>query len=199
MKRTFLEAIKHRRSYYELSGESTISDKEIIEIVQSVVKHVPSAFNSQTTRIVILFNEKHKRLWDIAKEVLRAIVPEEKFPATKNKIEKSFQSGYGTILFYEDSEKVAELQERFPTYADNFPVWSHQTSGMHQFSIWTMLEDAGMGASIQHYNPLIDKKVAAEFNIPPHWKLIAQMPFGKPLSEPGEKQFMPLEDRILIP
>ena len=47
---------------------------------------------------------------------------------------------------------------------------------MHQFAIWTMLEDAGLGASLQHYNPLIDEKVQNEWKLNPNWKLIAQMP-----------------------
>ena len=39
----------------------------------------------------------------------------------------------------------ALLQESFPTYKDNFPIWAEQTDAMHQLAVWTMLEDAGMG------------------------------------------------------
>lgn len=91
------------------------------------------------------------------------------------------------------------LQEQFPRYADNFPIWSQHTNAMHQFAIWTMLEDAGFGVSVQHYNPLIDELVAKEFNIPTEWTLIAQMPFGAPAGEPGEKDYQPLADRVLVP
>ena len=34
------------------------------------------------------------------------------------------------------------------------------------------------GASLQHYNPLIDEAVAKQWHINPNWKLIAEMPFG---------------------
>ena len=40
-----------------------------------------------------------------------------------------------------------------------------------------MLEDAGMGASLQHYNPLSDDEVRKAWNLPGDWKLVAQMPF----------------------
>ncbi|GIP37005.1 hypothetical protein J31TS4_02850 [Paenibacillus sp. J31TS4] len=90
------------------------------------------------------------------------------------------------------------LQEQFPSYKDNFPVWSQQSNGMLQFVVWTSLELEGLGASLQHYNPLIDEKVAAEWNLPESWKLIAQMPFGKPTAEPGEKEFKPLHSRLQI-
>lgn len=199
MTKTFQEAMAHRRSYYALKNESPITDNEIIDIVHSAVKHVPSAFNSQSTRVVVLLHDKHQRVWEITKDVLRKIVSAEAFGNTKNKIESSFQSGYGTLLFYEDQRPVKALQEQFPRYADNFPIWSQHTNAMHQFAIWTMLEDASFGVSVQHYNPLIDELVAKEFNIPAEWTLIAQMPFGAPAGEPGEKDYQPLSDRVLVP
>lgn len=199
MTKTFQEAMTHRRSYYALKNESPITDNEIIDIVHSAVKHVPSAFNSQSTRVVVLLHDKHQRVWEITKDVLRKVVSAEAFSNTKNKIESSFQSGYGTLLFYEDQRPVKALQEQFPRYADNFPIWSQHTNAMHQFAIWTMLEDAGFGVSVQHYNPLIDELVAKEFNIPTEWTLIAQMPFGAPAGEPGEKDYQPLSDRVLVP
>lgn len=199
MTKTFQEAMTHRRSYYALKNESPITDNEIIDIVHSAVKHVPSAFNSQSTRVVVLLHDKHQRVWEITKDVLRKVVSAEAFGNTKNKIESSFQSGYGTLLFYEDQRPVKALQEQFPRYADNFPIWSQHTNAMHQFAIWTMLEDAGFGVSVQHYNPLIDELVTKEFNIPTEWTLIAQMPFGAPAGEPGEKDYQPLSDRVLVP
>ena len=83
---------------------------------------------------------------------------------------------------------VRKLQEQFPTYADNFPIWSEHASAMHQLAVWTMLEDAGFGASLQHYNPLIDKEVRERWDLPAAWRLIAQMPFGTPAGEPQEKR-----------
>ncbi|WP_280671870.1 MULTISPECIES: nitroreductase family protein [unclassified Dysgonomonas] len=197
MARNFKEAVLNRRSYYSISNESPISDAQIQEIVEFAVKHVPSAFNSQSTRVVILLGENHKKVWNITKETLRKIVPAEAFGSTETKIDNCFASGYGTLLFYEDQEVVEELQKAFPGYSENFPVWSQQTAGMHQFAIWTMLEDTGFGATLQHYNPLIDAEVAQTWGINPNWKLIAQMPFGKPTQAPGEKEFKPINERVL--
>jgi len=198
MQRTFKEALEHRRTYYSIGSESPISDKEIEDIVRHAVTHVPSAFNSQTARIVLLLGENHKKLWNITKDILRTIVPEEAFKGTEAKIDGCFLAGHGTVLFLEDQDIVKALQAQFPSYAANFPVWSEQTSAMHQLAIWTMLEDAGLGVNLQHYNPLIDVEVAKEWNIPSSWKLIAEMPFGKPLADPGEKQFLPMEVRFKV-
>ncbi|WP_137791804.1 nitroreductase family protein [Bacillus sp. E(2018)] len=191
----FYQALKERRSYYGISKDVGVSEEKVKEIVEFAVKHTPSAFNSQTARIVVLTGDAHDKLWNITTETLKKIVPEENFEGTRQKL-KSFQAGFGTVLFFEDEAGVKSLQEQFPLYADNFPVWSQQSSGMHQLVVWAGLEAEGLGASLQHYNPLIDEEVKNEWHIPSNWKLIAQMPFGKPTSQPGEKEFKPIEDRV---
>jgi len=91
---------------------------------------------------------------------------------------------------------ITTLQKQYELYKDNFPVWSHQASGISQFIIWSTLETEGFGASLQHYTELIEEDVKKEWQIPSTWKLIAQMPFGTPMSEPSTKAFLPLEDRV---
>lgn len=198
MEKTFKQALESRRTYYAIGSESPVSDEKIEEVVKFAVKNVPSSFNSQSTRVVLLLGENHKKLWNITKDILRKIVPAEAFKSTEEKIDNCFLAGHGTILYFEDQDVVKGLQNSFPSYADNFPVWSQQTSAMHQLAIWTMLEDLGFGVNLQHYNPLIDEEVAKEWSIPATWKLIAEMPFGNPLGEPGEKQFKPIEERVKV-
>ncbi|MGL4852115.1 MAG: nitroreductase family protein [Phocaeicola sp.] len=198
MARSFKEALEKRRSYYSISNESPISNEQIKSILRTAVTHVPSAFNSQSTRIVLLLAHNHKRFWTLVKNRLKAIVPAAAFPETEAKIDNCFAAGYGTILFLEDTTVVEHLQNSFPLYKDNFPIWSQHTSAMHQLAIWTMLEDEGFGASLQHYNPLVDADICQEWGIHPSWKLVAQMPFGKPISNPQEKTYKPLEERILV-
>lgn len=193
----FLDAIKARRSIYAISKEEVVSDQRVEEIVAEAVLHTPSSFNSQSSRVVVLFHEQHDKLWDITKETLREIVPADSFAPTEEKM-AAFRSGRGTVLFFEDQEVIQGLQEQFALYKDNFPVWSEQSSGMLQFVVWTALANEGIGATLQHYNPLIDEKVRKEWNIPASWKLIAQMPFGKPMAEPGEKPFNPIESRMKV-
>lgn len=198
MSKSFFEALKNRRSYYGISKESTISDAKIQEIVEEAVKYTPTSFNSQTSRAVVLLGEQHDKLWNHTEEILREVVGnEEAFKSTAEKM-AGFRSGYGTVLFFEDNNVIAQLQQNFAAYADNFPIWSNQSNGMLQLVIWTALEQEGLGASLQHYNPLIDEKVKQEWNIPENWRLIAQMPFGKPTATPGEKEFQPIEQRVKV-
>ena len=108
MKRTFEEALANRRSYYHIGHESPVADDEIIRIIHEAVKHVPSAYNSQSTRIVLLLGDEHQKLWKIVKKILKMMLPEEVFARTERKIDTSFSSGYGTVLFFEDTS-VREL------------------------------------------------------------------------------------------
>ncbi|MGF7047395.1 putative oxidoreductase (fatty acid repression mutant protein) [Paenibacillus sp. DS2015] len=198
MAKDFLTAIQDRRSFYGISKEKVVANSRIKEIVEHAVKYTPTSFNSQTSRAVLLLDEQHDKLWNLTEDILRVVVGDEKAFASTSEKMASFRSGYGTVLFFEDTNIVADMQKNYEAYADNFPIWSNQSSGMLQLVVWTALEQEGLGASLQHYNPLIDEKVKAEWNIPEHWKLIAEMPFGKPTSDPGEKQFQPLEERVKV-
>ncbi|MBB3128035.1 hypothetical protein FHS19_002689 [Paenibacillus rhizosphaerae] len=198
MSKDFIEALKRRRSIYTISKQNVTTDERIQEIVEDAVKHAPSSFNSQTSRVVVLLGSNHDRLWDITEDILREIVNNpEAFKSTEQKI-GSFRSGYGTVLFYEDMDVVRKFQDQFAAYSENFPIWSNQTSGMVQLIVWTALELEGFGASLQHYNPLIDERVRGEWNLPESWKLIAQMPFGKPTAPAGDKEFQPIAERVKV-
>lgn len=193
----FYDAIKNRRSFYALSGETTVSDEKITEIIEYSLKYTPSAFNCQSARAVVLFGENHKRLWQLAMSELRKVVPAQSFAPTEEKI-NSFAAGYGTVLYFNDTAVTNALCEQYPLYKDNFPVWAQQANGMLQFAVWTSLEMEGLGASLQHYNPLIDEAVKSNWKLPESWQLIGQMPFGKPAGQPGEKEFIPAKDRMLV-
>lgn len=123
MTKSFKEALKARRTFYRIQNKSTLSDKEIRDLICFAVEFVPSAFNSQTTRVVLLTGKAHEKLWNIVKNVLRKRVPAEVFGKTEEKIDGCFACGYGTILYFEDMAIVRSLQESFPTYKDNFPIW----------------------------------------------------------------------------
>ena len=72
---------------------------------------------------------------------------------------------------------------------------------MHQFTLWTALEAEGAGANLQHYNPIIDSKVAARWNISEEWSLKAHLVFGGitgPSQWDGKKPQTPLEKRIFV-
>ncbi|CAB3961124.1 MULTISPECIES: nitroreductase family protein [Burkholderia] len=184
-----------RRTQYALGKELPISEAEAEGLIRQAIRIAPSAFHSQSSRAVILFEAMHEKLWDITRETLRAIVPADAFAPTDAKMD-AFAAGAGTVLFFEDQDAIQELQKQFPLYADAFPMFSEHSAGMAQFAVWTALAEAGIGASLQHYNPLIDAEVAKQWNVPASWKLRAQMPFGSNLQPFPEKTFIADELRF---
>ena len=186
----FIEELKARRSQYALTSESPVSDQEIVKTVEDVTVQVPSAFNSQPQRAVVLFGDANQKLWNIVKETLRKVVSDdEAFKATEAKI-NAFAAGHGTVLFYDDTDVTKQLQKNFPTYAANFPGFARDAAGMLQLAVWTALAEKGLGASLQHYNPLIDEAVRKEWDLPASWLLRAQMPFGSIEQPAGDQTFM---------
>ena len=186
---TFLDQMEKRRTIYAIGKNVNLEQAKIDQIITQTVKLSPSAFNSQSSRVVKLFGESHEKFWNIVLETLRKIVPEQAFAGTAAKIQ-SFAAGYGTVLFYEDQDVVKSLQENFAAYADNFPIWSEHSTAIAQFAVWTALSEQNIGASLQHYNPIIDEEVAQTFDIPSNWKLRAQLVFGSIEAAAGDKEFM---------
>ena len=151
---------------------------------------VPDAFNMKSARVVLVFGEKHEQLWDEIYDVFEGKVPREKLDLFKN--------GAGTILFLYDQDIVKKMQEQFHTYADNFTIWANQANGMLQIVMWSMLRELNIGASLQHYNPIIDAKVKELFDIPESCMLVAQMPFGGIKKEPDEKEKEDINKRVSV-
>lgn len=193
----FLEIARKRRTQYALGSDLPISQDQVTGLIKEAIRQAPSSFNSQSSRALILHGAQSRKFWDIVKGELRKIVPADAFPTTEEKID-GFAAGAGTVLFYEDQEPVKALQEQFPLYADNFPIWSEHATGIAQYAVWMALAEAGIGASLQHYNPLPDAAVATQWNIPDSWVLRAQMPFGIHAGEFGDKTFIDDSERFRV-
>lgn len=194
---TLQQAFDERRSIYALGNELPVEPQAIVNMAERVLLHTPSAFNSQSSRLVVLFGAEHQKLWDIAEEKLRAAVGDGDFSGTKQKLD-GFRAAAGTVLFYEDKNVTESLQEQFALYADRFPVWAQQTSAMHQYAMWTELRTLNVGANLQHYNPLVDEDAAKAYAIPDSWELVAQMPFGNIVEPAGEKTYQPVNERMKV-
>lgn len=190
MKSNVIDAYKKRRSYYNINKNLPILEDYLIALIEKVVEVVPDAFNMKSARVVVALGEQQNLLWDSIFNVFGGKV-------ARGKID-SFKAGYGTILYFIDTDTVKSLQEQFPLYAANFEKWSEHANGMLQHAMWTALREQNIGASLQHYNPVIDDSVKKLFNINKNWILIAQMPFGGITLEPDQKVREDIKNRVII-
>lgn len=195
---TALQLYKNRRTQYALNNALPLSNEQTTQLIKEIIRESPSAFNSQSSRAVILYGQEHTRFWnELVKEALRPLTPEAQFANTEQKM-ASFAAGAGTILFFEDQTVIQGLQEQFPLYADKFPEFSTNSAGMAQLAVWTALAEVGIGASLQHYNPVIDEQVQKTWNLPASWLLSAQMPFGGNAGDIGNKEYMDDNERFKV-
>jgi predicted oxidoreductase (fatty acid repression mutant protein) len=192
----FISALQNRRSVYALGKELPISQEKIETLVKEITDAVPSAFNAQSQRVVVLSGEAHKKLWEITKNTLKPLVGAERWKKTEEKL-NGFEAGAGTILFFDDAPTTLKLVKAFPAYAANFAPWAEQQNGMLQLAIWTALEAEGLGVNIQHYNPLIDVEVHTTWKLPLGWTLRAEMVYGGKLANPEPRDHQKIEERVL--
>ncbi|ANY11049.1 nitroreductase family protein [Leuconostoc lactis] len=194
---SFTDLQTKRRSIYALGRQVTQTPEALYDLVKSAVKQSPTSFNNQSVRAVVLMGDAHEKLWDMTAQRLQQEVPDEAaYQQTLAKINHAFKAGFGTVLFYTDTDVVKMYEEQIPLYAENFYDWSEQGHGMAEYATWLALTEAGLGASLQHYNPLIDEAVAAAFDIPDNWRLRAQMPFGSIEAAASEKDMMSDAERF---
>lgn len=187
MNSQFNSLAANRRSIYALGDNLSQTPEEIFDLVKQTIKNSPTAFNSQTVRAVVLFGKSSDKVWEIVEDALRKIAKSpDAFEQTKSKID-SFKAGYGTILYFTDTTIVHQLENDYPSYAANFANWAEQGLGGAQQAVWTAFAEQGIGASLQHYNPLIDDAIHQVFNLPADWQLRAEMPFGSIEAPAGEK------------
>jgi predicted oxidoreductase (fatty acid repression mutant protein) len=182
------EALKNRRTYYSINSSLPTAETEVEKLIEETTELVPDAFNMKSSRVVTAFGDAHRKLWDNIEAAFGGKVP-------KDKIE-SFRAGAGTVLYFYDEDTVKSLQEKFPRYAENFPLWAMQASGMLQISVWCGLRELNIGASLQHYNPVIDSTVRTQFGLPDSWHLVAQMPFGGISAQPAAKEKEDISKRV---
>lgn len=175
--------MKNRRSIYKLNKILPVFPDKIIDFVRNSVRYVPDAFDMKSQRVIILMDAVHEKFWNAVYDELVRHTGE---PVSRDRID-SFAAAAGTILYFYDAAVVEETRRLYPMYAELFHDWVMQSNGMLQFAIWTGLSTLGVGANIQHYNPVIDKMVREMFDLPDVWTLVAQMPFGGIVKAPNTK------------
>ena len=194
---TFQEAVTNRRSIYKLGRNIPVLQSQIIAAVERMTKDIPTPFNMQSARVVVTMLDHHENVWHITRGELKKVLPADKFAEAEKRID-GFEAAYGTVLFFESSDMIKAMQDEMPEYAAVMPTSAMQANGMLQFAIWTALEDLGLGANLQHYNPIIDESIKKIFGLPDSWDLISQLVFGEILEPPQPIEKIPTGSRVKI-
>lgn len=194
---TFVDLLKKRRSIYALGTNSKHSKKEIENRIREVVKHVPTAFNSQTTRVVVLFDEANNKFWDHIYDVQKGVLEGEMWDMMSGIITGA-KNGIGTVLFFEDLDAVKKM----PTQGTRTEAYKQNNNANAEYAVWLALAEMDLGASLQHFNvgyeQGFDKGTKEMFNLPETYEMIAQMPFGSIEQEAGEKDHIDADVQVKV-
>lgn len=94
----FLALAKARRTIYTLGKDLPVAEETVIDTIKEAIRQAPSAFNSQSSRALILLGKEHDRFWGLVREQLRKVIPAESFHATSDKLD-GFTAAAGSVLF----------------------------------------------------------------------------------------------------
>lgn len=172
------ELLKSRYSCYDIGKNSDIKVKDLASLLAVIAPTFPSAYNSQTSRIIVLDEEKNTSLWDLIDKGAALENPELYEKVMSERIGKA-KEGLGTILFFEDRDSV---EDKMPTTPERQNAYKEQNSAMATVIVWLILTELELGASLQHfnigYNEGKDESIRQLLNLPDSYELMALMPFG---------------------
>lgn len=193
----FVDLVEKRRSIYALGTDSQYSKKEIVNRIREVVKQVPSAFNTQTTRVVVLFDEANDKFWDHIYDVQKNVLEGEMWDAMSG-IMTGSKNGIGTVLFFEDMDAVKEM----PAQGVRQEAYKQNNNANAQYAVWLALAEMDLGASLQHFNvgyeQGFDKGTKEMFNLPESYEMLVQMPFGSIEQGAGEKEHIDTNVQVKV-
>lgn len=193
----FTDLIKERRTAYAIGTNTELSNKEIADRIREVTQQIPTAFNSQTTRLVVVFGEDNVKLWDHILDIQKDVMEGDMWEMMSG-VMQGAKAGVGTVLFFEDRDAVkGALGEN-----ERATVYKQHHSANAQYGIWLALTDLGLGGSLQHMNigfeQGFDKSVKEMFDLPASYEMIAQMPFGSIEAEPNPKDHIDSSEQVRV-
>ena len=193
----FKELVKTRRTSYALGANTELTNQEISDRITEIAREVPTASNSQTTRLVVLFGEDNAKLWDHILDVQKDVMPEQMWEMMSGVMEGA-KNAVGTVLFFEDLDAV----DAMPAKGERAEAYKQNNNANNQYAIWLGLTELGLGASLQHMNigfeQGFDKSVKEMFNLPENWEMVAQMPFGSVEAPAMDKEYIEDDVRVRV-
>lgn len=184
--------LAHRRRSVRQVLPVEIAD-ETIERILEIARWTPSSYNSQPWHIVVV-RERLTELWDTieaAGRQARAGRPVEHFINRLNGYR-----GAGAVFFIFLDRAVVEEQVRSTSYASAQRVegWALEAVGMLQYALWLAVVDAGLAASLHHFDSE-EEAICRFLEIPyPRYRLMGTMPVGLPAHEVAPPGRRPLDE-----
>lgn len=193
----FDQLLEKRRSTYMMSANTDVTEEAIVEALRKNVRQVPTAYNSQTTRYVVVFGDANKKLWEHIYDVQKDVLDSELWTQV-GPVVNSYKDVKGTVIFFEDHNAL----ENIPSPGNSRNIYKQNNAGNGQLVTWLTLAELGLGATLNHFNigfeQGFDSKIREFFNLPDTYEMTAQMPFGAIEQPAYPKDFMDSEEQVQV-
>ena len=175
--------LAQRRSIRRLAGGAL--SPETVARLQDAVVRTPSAFGVTPWQVVII-REQRDLFWDEVAAAFRENLEGDRLQRYLERLD-GFRSGAGVILIYEDLAARPALHQGWGLSEQTAHDFVQQGLGMLQLAIWLVLTEDGLVTSLQHWDWLIQDRLAALLDLPTErYGLISVLPVGEP-AEPARE------------
>lgn len=155
----------------------------IVEELKTVARFVPSSFDAQPWRVVVLA-ERNEAFWDMVSatiEVRLAGDRRERYLARAT----GMRDGGMTLLIFEDLALSMPRDKLTPEEARD---QTSQALGMLQLTLWLHLTAHGLATSLQHWHEFLEDAALVFVGLPTdRFRLVTVMPIGHAAECPGPR------------
>jgi predicted oxidoreductase (fatty acid repression mutant protein) len=182
--------LERRRTIRRLRpGPFTLDTKQrLLDAIQLT----PAAFNLPPWHVVLI-SETRMAFWDVVEEGFRANLEGDRLQRYLDRLE-GFRPGVAIALIYEDLAVRPALRDAWQVGDEQATSFVQQGLGMLQLSIWLALTAEGLVTSLQHWDWLLEDRIADFVGFPiERYRLTAAMPIGYADEPPRTVERTPLE------
>jgi predicted oxidoreductase (fatty acid repression mutant protein) len=170
-------------------------DTETLERVQEAILRTPSAYGVPVWHVVLV-HQRRAAFWEEVELGFRASLSGDRLDRYLDRLQ-GFREAAAVALIYEDRDALPELRDAWNLSEETAHSFVQQGLGMVQLAIWLAVTAEGLATSLQHWDWLIQDRIAGFVDLPgERFHLAATMPIGLPAEEP--RQATPIDRHRLL-
>ena len=154
----------------------------MLEALGSAIDSTPAAFGMSPWQVVLL-HERRGMFWDVVERSFREHLTGEQLDRYLTRLD-GFRPAVVVAMVYEDlSVRERLVSERGLSSETGFD-FALQGLGMVQLGMWLAATGFGLGASLQHWDWMVEAALAEFAGLPQAcFRLVSVMPFGHPAED----------------
>jgi len=169
-----LTLLERRRSIRRLRGGPF--PLQTRQRLTEAVRLTPAAYNLPSWHVILL-RERRNEFWDLVAAAVDNRLDGDRRERYLDRI-AGFRDGVAVAIFFEDTTVGAQIAQAWQISDAQAGAFVQQGLGMAQLALWLALTGEGLVTSLQHWDWLIEDRLAAFLGVPAHVRLAAVMPIG---------------------